>query len=92
MIDFDEEPTKPDARGERLRWTQIDGDYHTTRRDCCSPVWEPFNPCRKCGGFVHVQPVYGGLADSCEICDAANWRSDEAPCEAYIEDYRSERG
>lgn len=67
---------------EPPRCSDMDGDEHTTARDCCAILGRE---CRKCGGFVHVQPVYGALAELCEGCpeDAHYWharRSTDPSC------------
>lgn len=69
---------EPDLEPEQPpRQADMDGDEHTTARDCCTILGRT---CQKCGGFVHVQPVYGALAELCEGCpeDAHYWHGRRA--------------
>lgn len=57
-----------------MREANLDGDLHVEgAKDCCHILGET---CRRCGGFQHGQPVYGGILDVCEHCpdDADFWK------------------
>ena len=45
----------------------VDGERHVVgSSDCCSGGIA--GKCRKCGGRLHMQPVYGGVCYWCEQC------------------------
>lgn len=53
------------------REINIDGELHVTGACCVDAIMG--HDCPKCGGTVHQQPVYHGIADYCENCDADAW-------------------
>lgn len=65
------------VRARLTRWIVLDGEYHV-ERDCCSPDGGLGKVCGKCGGRVHTQPVYAGLAEACEGCDT-DWQQGPPP-------------
>lgn len=64
------------AREPHPRWLNMDGEIHTNERDCCRSLGKT---CRTCGGFVHCQPVYGAIAESCELCEVNDWQLGSPP-------------
>lgn len=60
----------------RIKYTRLDGDWHSTEQECCSILGRQ---CRVCNYFLHVQPVYGGLMECCENCDYDQWVDDLPP-------------
>lgn len=67
---------EPDLEPERVaRVANMDGDDHR-EGDCCK-LGHFGAVCTKCGGRVHRQPVYGGIAELCEGCpeDAHYWHT-----------------
>lgn len=59
--------------------SNMDGEIHTSERDCCIILGRE---CRKCSGFEHGQPIYGGIMPSCENCDKEFW--DEVEDEVLV--------
>lgn len=58
---------KPDDGS--TRWLNLDGNIHIAG-DLCPSCKRDLRPCPKCGWPVHWSPVYGGIADACEKCEA----------------------
>lgn len=59
------------------RWANMDGQLHFMgERRCCSILGRA---CPRCSAFVHVMPVYGGLMEYCETCDASAFNDPPAP-------------
>ena len=56
----------------------IDGEIHVAG-ECCGDGYVTGSVCRRlvdgvaCGARVHEQPVYGGIATTCERCDRKDW-------------------
>lgn len=65
-----------------MKYLNMDGELHSTEgsgdneRDCCTILGKQ---CFRCGGFVHGQPVWSGIAESCENCDAKDWADEPDP-------------
>lgn len=43
----------------------MDGTKHYPGKECCGSFSQP---CPRCGGIGHYQPVYGGVLYECEKC------------------------
>lgn len=58
------------------REANMDGELHV-EGECCGEGSILGRTCTKCGGRLHRQPVYGGVAELCERCpeDAAQWHA-----------------
>lgn len=59
------------------RETNMDGELHV-EGECCEPGRSILGRwCRDCGARVHCQPVYGGIAETCEACPrhARHWET-----------------
>jgi hypothetical protein len=53
------------------REANMDGELHVTGACCIDSIMG--DDCPKCGGILHQQPVYHGIADLCEVCDIDVW-------------------
>lgn len=45
----------------------MDGELHV-EGECCGEDDIMGRECPRCGGRLHQQPVYGGIANNCEVC------------------------